>query len=460
MAMGEHETTRQGEFWIPAEKLPQSPGHPFYKQLNRLLESAGFDRFCEQLCRPFYADAGRDSIPPGVYFRMLFVGYFEGLNSQRGIAWRCADSRSLAEFLGFGHDEATPEHSSLTRIRKRLSEAVHEQVFAFMLRIAVQHKLYDGTKVAVDSTLLEADAAMKSIVRKDTGKDWKQYLTELTKEAGIAEPTAEDLARFDRKRENKKVSNQDWESATDPDARIAKMKDGTTHLAYKAENAVDVSSGLIVAATVHSADVPDGDSLQTTLVAAEVNRVRAGAESPVVAVAADKGYHKAETLATCQDWGIRTYIPERRQKSRRRWKGKPTSWRKAFHANRRRVRGQHGRRLQRLRSEYVERSFAHMCETGGARRTRLRGVGEVNKRWLMQAAAHNLGVVMRKLFGVGTPRSLQGGARGLRAGLRALVTALRGLAWALCALGESVCRQIHHHIEPRHVLIQTARRSA
>jgi hypothetical protein len=235
------------------------------------------------------------------------------------------------------------------------------------------------------------------------------------------------------------------------------MKDGTTHLAYKAENAVDVRSGLIVAATVFTADVPDGESLKTTLVAVEANRVRAGAESPVAEVAADKGYHKTETLAQCEAWGVRTYIPEARRK-KRKWTDKAESWRKAHRANRRRVRGKYGRRLQRLRSEYAERSFAHTCETGGARRTRLRGVHEVNKRWLMQAAAHNLGVMMRRLFGVGTPRSLQGASAARRAALGALCAALRRLGRALGAFARRFGRPIRPRRVGRRHFIRLARR--
>jgi hypothetical protein len=277
MAMGElgDGGGGQSEFWIPTEKLPRSPGHPFYVQLNKLLAQAGFDKFVEDLCRPFYADAGRPGIPPGVFFRMLFVGYFEGIGSQRGIAWRCADSRSLAEFLGCGPGEATPDHSSLTHIRRRIPTQVHEQVFAFVLGIAQKKHLLDGKTIAVDATTLEANAAMKSIVRKDTGESWREYLAGLAKEAGIEKPTAADLATMDRKRKDKKVSNDDWESPSDPDARIAKMKDGTTHLAYKAEHAVDLKSDLIVAAMIHPADTADGESVKTIVVAAQTHLIRA-----------------------------------------------------------------------------------------------------------------------------------------------------------------------------------------
>ena len=254
MALGRRQP-KQPDLWIAAPQLPASPGHPFYQKLNALLDEAGFDPFVEGLCQPYYADGvGRPGIPPGVYFRMLFIGYFEGLDSQRGIAWRCADSRSLQAFLGYLPSEATPDHSSLTKVRQRLPEVVHERVFAFVLHIADAQGLLQGKTVAVDATTLEANAAMKAIRRKDSGDDWKDYLKQLAAAAGLDSPTDEELRRFDRQRPDKKVSNAEWASPADPDSRIAKMKDGTTHLAYKAEHVVDLGSNLVLAAEVYHAD--------------------------------------------------------------------------------------------------------------------------------------------------------------------------------------------------------------
>jgi transposase len=404
--MGRRQTERQVDFWIATTDLPKSPGHVFYEKLNSLLAEADFDRYVEELCKEYYVnDSGRESIPPGVYFRMLFVGYFEGLNSQRGIAWRCWDSLSLRAFLGIPLNEATPDHSSLSKIRQRLPLLVHEQVFAFVLKVAQEKKLLRGKTVAVDATTLEANAAMKAIVRKDTGEDWKEYLKRLAAEEGIEDPTDEDLRRFDKKRP-KKVSNKEWESPTDPDSRITKMKDGRTHLAYKAEHAVDLESEFVLSAAIHTADQADSATLVPSVIQAQVNLVLAGSEQEVEEAVADKGYHKAETLADCEDLKTRTYIPEPKRE-KRNWEDKPESWRKATQANRRRVKGNRSKRLQRLRSEYVERSFAHVCETGGGRRTWLRGLEKVTKRYLMQVAAHNLGLLMRKLFGMGKPRTLQ-----------------------------------------------------
>jgi transposase len=323
MALGRRKRERQAELWVPTANVPAGPGHPFYERLNRLLAETGFDEYVEELCRPHYAEQrGRPSIPPGVYFRMLFVGYFEGLDSQRGIAWRCADSLALKAFLGYTLAEATPEHSSLTRVRGRLPESVHEQVFAFVLAIANRKKLLQGKTTGVDATLLEANAAMKSIVRRDTGEDYKDYLRRLAQEAGIDDPSDDDLKKFDKKRK-KKMSNQEWVSPSDPDARIMKMKDGRTHLAHKAEHAVDLESGLLLAATIHHGDRSDGESLRDTLIAAQTNLIWAGSEVEIKNVPVDNGYHANAALAQCQAWGLRTYAAEKNEPHRRKWTDKP-----------------------------------------------------------------------------------------------------------------------------------------
>jgi transposase len=421
MSMGRRPNERQAELWVPSADLPLSPGHVFYDKLNALLIEAAFDRYVEKRCQPHYAEGiGRESIPPGTYFRMLFIGYFEGLDSQRAIAWRCSDSLSLRAFLGIALSETTPDHSSLTKIRQRLPLEVHEQVFAFVLGIAHQKKLLRGKTVAVDATTLEANAAMKSIVRKDTGEDYREYLRRLMAEEGIDNPTDEEIRRFDKKRK-KKVSNKEWQSLTDPDSRITKMKDGTTHLAYKAEHVVDLDSEFVLAAAVHAADQADPATLVDSIVQAQVNLVLAGSEQEIEEAVADKGYHKAQTLAECQKWNTRTYIPEPKRK-KYNWEDKPQAWRQATAANRRRVRGARSKRLQKKRSELVERSFAHVCETGGGRRTWLRGLMNVSKRYVVQVAAHNVGLLMRKLFGFGKPRVLQG------AGGR-LIDMVRWLYW-------------------------------
>jgi transposase len=411
MALGKRKSEKQ-EAWVATTELPRSPGHPFYKQLNRLLAEDGFDAWLEKLCAPYYhATQGRPSIPPGVYFRMILVGYFEGISSQRGIAWRCCDSRSLAEFLGYGPTEETPDHSSLSRLAQRLPQEVHEAVFQRVLAIAVCKGLVNGKTVAVDSTTLEANAAMKSIIRRDTGEDWKAYVRRLMHEAGTIpadeQPSDEEIRRFDKRRKNKRVSNDQWVSTTDAQSSITQMKDGTTHLAYKAEHVVDLESEFVLAATVHEGIAADTDTLCDSLMEAQVNLDAADSEVEIRDAVADKGYHAAATIELCDDLSFRTYIPEPKREHRLRWTDKPPEYREAVYANRRRVKGNRGKRLQRLRSERVERSFAHVCETGGARRCWLSGLVKVTKRYLLQVAARNLGLILRKLFGTGTPRSLQ-----------------------------------------------------
>lgn len=416
MAMGRRKAERQEVLFVPAEDLPRSAGHPFYQALNRLLAGAGFDTWVEELCRPHYAQAerrGQPSIPPGVYFRMLLVGYFEGIDSQRGIAWRCADSLSIREFLGLPLDRRSPDHSSLTNIRKRLPEEVFEKVFQFVLKLAHDRSLISGKAVGVDSTTLEANAAMKSIVRRGTGEDWRAYVVRLMKEEGVVEPDAnpgdDEVRRYDRNRKDKKVSNEDWVSETDPGAKIARMKDGRTHMAYKAEHVVDLESDLILAAEVHAADRSDSETLLESLQEAQVNLIHSCEGLEIEEVAADKGYHSAEALSGCDDHGIRTYIPEPRRKHNLKWDDKPEGQRRVVENNRRRTRRAKGKALQKLRSERCERSFAHLCETGGMRRSWLRGLSDVSKRYQIAAAAHNLGRILLKLTGTGKPRTIRVG---------------------------------------------------
>ena len=400
MAMGKRKQ-RQEALFLLAEELPQSGGHPFYEKLNGLLAVAGFDRWVERRCAQYYNQAerrGQPSLPPGVYFRMLMVGYFEDLSSQRGIAWRCADSLSLRRFLGLPLHERTPDHSTLSLTRQRLPPEVFQEVFQFVLSIAAEKKLIAGKTVGVDSTLLEADAAMKSIVRRDTGEDWKEYIARLMREEGVIEaahePTDEEIRRFDKARKSKKVSNEEWVSQTDPDSRIAKMKDGRTHLAYKAEHVVDLKTDLLLAAEIRPATDADTDTLVDSVLQAQINLDAAGSDVQIEEAAADKGYHAAQTLELADSLGVRTYIPEPDRKHNRTWTDKPAEFRAAVVNNRRRVRRAKGKQLQRARSERCERTFAHVCDTGGARRSWLHGLVDVTKRYLIAAATHNLGRIL------------------------------------------------------------------
>ena len=416
MALGRRRDDQQ-QMWVSTRDLARSPGHPFYDALNRLLREADFDRRGEALCEPYYAKCGRPSVPPGTYFRMLFIGYFEGIDSQRGIAWRCADSLSLRDFLGIAPTARTPDHSTLTLIRQRLPLEVDEQVFGLVLEIAASEGLVDGKTIGVDATLVEANAAMKTIVRKGTREDWRAFVTRLAKEQGVEIEDDDDLRRFDKTRKGKKTSNVEWESSSDRDSRIMRMKDGTTHLAYKVEHAVDLETGIVVSAAAHAGNTGDGESLKESVLSAQANVEAVSPEAVVEEVVADKGYHKAESLAQVSEWGVRTYIPERRQKTRRRWTKRPAGHKAAVYANRRRLRGGRNGALQRRRSEVVERGFAHVCETGGGRRMWLRGLVNVHRWHLMRVAGLNLGTILRARIGRGTPRGL--------AALSAAVSALK-----------------------------------
>jgi transposase len=415
MAMGKRKALQESLF-VATEHLQQSAGHPFYQKLNVLLDEAKFDEWIEGRCEAYYEQeekCGRPSLVPGVYFRMLLIGYFEGIDSQRGIAWRCADSLSLRAFLSIPLDKGAPDHSTMTKTRQRLPAEVFEEVFQFVLGIAAAKELIAGKTVGVDSTTLEANAAMKSIVRRDTGEDWKEYVTRLMREEGVIgaeeQPSDEEIRRFDKKRKNKTVSNVEWQSPTDEDARIARMKDGTTHLAYKAEHVVDLKSELVLAAEIHPADHADTATLADSLAAAQIHLEKAGSEAVIEEAVADKGYHAAETIEMCDCFDIRTYIPEPKRAEQAKLADRPEEQRRAANNNRQRVKRAKSKALQRRRSEVVERTFAHICETGGSRRSHLRGLVNVTKRYLIAVAAHNLGRILRRLTGVGKPRSLQGG---------------------------------------------------
>jgi transposase len=409
---------RQEDLWITHTELATAPGHPFYERLNQLLDAENFDEFAESQCARFYAEAnGRPSLPPGTYFRLLMIGYFEGLDSERGIAWRAADSLALRQFLRIGLDEQTPDHSTISRTRRLIDVETHRKVFLWVLGVLADRGLLKGRTVGVDATTLEAHAAMRSIVRRDNGASYDEFLTGLARQSGIQTPTREDLARVDRKRK-KKGSNQEWVSPSDPDARITKMKDGTTHLAHKAEHAVDMESGAVIAVTLQPADQGDTTTIRETLgqagetVAHLVEReaAKAAEQEPQVPpsgieeVVADKGYHSGSTVQTIAEVPARTYIPEPKRK-RRKWVGKAAE-QKAVYGNRRRVRGPYGKRLLKKRGELIERSFAHCYETGGMRRLHLRGRENALKRQLIHVGAFNLSLILRRMLGAGTPREL------------------------------------------------------
>jgi transposase len=365
---------------------------------------------------------------------MLLIGYFEGLDSERGIAWRCADSLALRQFLGYELNQRTPEHSSLSVIRGRIDLETHREVFQWVLKVLAQSDLLKGKTIGIDATTLEANAALRSIVRRDTGQKYEEFLQELAKASGIESPTREDLAKLDRKRP-KKGSNEQWTNPHDPDAKITKMKDGRTHLAHKAEHAVDLETGAILAVTLQGADQGDTTTIEQTLseTANNLARVQDDPQAKehlrpkvMAELVTDKGYHSNETMRDLQQQEIRSYVSEPKYRGRRRWKDKAAE-QQAVYANRRRIRGKRGKRLLRKRGELLERPFAHCYETGGMRRTHLRGHARILKRLLVHVAGCNLGLLMRKLFGIGTPRGLQGLVLGF---IHALVRLTQGLGWA------------------------------
>jgi len=424
MAMGRRrKRVRQEELWTPTAALPVGASHPFYQRLNQILDEKRFDEYVETICERFYAgEVGRPGLAPGIYFRLLMVGYFEGIDSERGIAWRTGDSLSIRSFCRIALDESVPDHSTISRTRRLMDVETHQAVFQWVLQVLAEKKLLKGNSIGVDATTLEANAALRSIVRRDTGERYEEFLTRLAKESGIETPTREQLAKLDRRRA-KKGSNEDWTHRQDPDARIAKMKDGRTHLAHKAEHAVDMETGAIVAVTLHGADEGDTETIQETVAEAgeRITSVVAEADNSEMArrvsaegpreVITDKGYHSRAVVNDLAEWGVRTYCSEP-NRGRQRWQDRRREQR-AVYANRRRIRGERGRRLLRQRGEKLERWNQHLYDRGGMRRVHLRGRENILKRLVVHSGAANLGLLMRKLFGKGTPRSLQGRVRAI-----------------------------------------------
>jgi transposase len=442
MAMGRRwARIRQQALWTPTASLPVSASHPFYERLNQVLDQKRFDEFVEALCAPFYAETmGRPGLAPGIYFRLLMVGYFEGIDSERGIAWRASDSLSIRSFVRIALDETVPDHSTISRTRRLIDVETHQAVFQWVLAVLAERNLLKGNTLGVDATTLEANAALRSIVRRDTGERYNEFLARLAQQSGIQTPSREQLARLDRKRP-KKGSNDEWRHPHDPDARITKLKDGRTHLAHKAEHAVDLETGAIVAVTVQPADHGDSATIVETVAeageriaetAAETNREETGEvvnpQGPREVVT-DKGYHSKKVVSDLAEVRVRTYCSEP-ARGRQRWSGQRQE-QQAVYANRRRIRGERGKRLLRQRGEKLERWNEHLYDRGGMRRVHLRGRSNILKRLVVHAGAANLGLLMRKMFGAGTPRSLQGRLRSAFSRLTAVKRGLR-LPWSLC----------------------------
>jgi transposase len=416
MALGKRKPVEQPLF-ITLEEL-NVRSHPYYDSVNKVLDAHQFDPFVEQLCAKFYDDGGKGGRPglaPGIYFRCLMVGYFEGIDSERGIDWRCNDSHSLKLFLGVPMDKPAPDHSTISRTRRLIDHETHAEVFAYILKILANHGLIEGKTAGVDSTTLEANAAMRSIVRRDGGEGYQDFLTRLAKESGIETPTREDLAKLDKKRKSK-ASNDDWHNPNDPDAKITKMKDGTTHLAHKAEHAVDLGDnahGAILAVNVCDAASGDTATVADTLVLATENlaslkdddRVADKVSDPWMSEAVlDKGYHSKQGLLDLEEMNIRGYASEP-ARGRQKWDGQLDA-KDAVYANRRRIKSERGKRLLRSRGEKLERTFAHCYETGAMRHLYLKGRDNIAKRVLIHAAGFNIGLLMRVKYGLRKPRNM------------------------------------------------------
>lgn len=399
--------------WFRSE-LPSAPGHPFYNRLNEALDKAGFDSYCEQHCAPFYHHTlGRPSLAPGMYFRAMMIGFFEGIDSERGIAWRLADSLTLRQFLQIGLDERTPDHVTISRTRRLLDADIHHEVFNWVLHQLAQAGLIKGKTIGVDSTTLEANAAMKSIVRRDTHESYTEYLKRLAEAEGVEVPDQAAVRRMDRKRK-KKMSNEEWLNPNDPEAEITRMKDGRTALAYKAEQAVDMASGAIVAVTTHGGAAGDTETIGETVPEAGIAVAEVMVDETsegecavnaagIEEVVADKGYHSNDVLVGLSEMKLRTYISEP-DRGRRQWSGKEAE-KAAVYANRRRIGGARGKRLLAQRGERIERNFAHQYDTGGMDRMWVRGRENVHKKLLIQAAACNLALMLRAKYGSGKPKA-------------------------------------------------------
>ena len=406
MSLG-RQRERQADMLVSWAEIPRSPGHVFYDKLQAVLIAADFDAFVETQCAKEYAPRrGRPSLPPGRYFRMLLIGYFEGIDSERGLEWRCADSLSLREFLRLSEREGVPDHSWLSRTRSRLPLEVHDQVFTWVLERLAAHGLIKGERIGVDASTMEANAALRTIVRRDSGEGYREMLTRMARESGIETPTAEDLVRLDRNRKGKKLSNADWQSSTDPDARIAKLKDGRTHLAYKPEHAMDLDTGAVVTAEVHAADQGDTATMPDTLANAIEHLTAVDAaptpEAPAELIA-DKGYHSRDALKALDGGPWKSRISEPHRDGYSLWHGDDAA-RRAVYNNRTRLLSGVARQAFKLRAELVERGFALILDRGGMRRVWLRGRDNVQKRYLIHVAGYNLGLLMRLLTGAGTPR--------------------------------------------------------
>src|SRR5713101_7433103 len=399
----------QPEFWVAAQQLPTSPKSTFYSKLDETLESFGFAAKVRAICVPAYKQTGtgRPGIDPVVYLKMIMVGFFEDLPSERAIAARCADSMSIRAFLNYSLEEKTPDHSSFTVIRQRLGLEIYQQIFTLTLEALREHGLLRGKNLGIDSSVIEANASLRALVHRNTEEQYWDYVKRLAAENGIDPEDAVAVLRFDRHRPGK-GSNQEWVNPYDPDAKIGRTKDGATDMIYKPEAVVDLDTGAIVQAQVHPGDQADHKEMATRVLEAQQNINQAAGEKldtlTVNSVTSDKGYYAVNELQALQQEDIRTVIAD--PIDNRRLDKLELDEKKAVQAARRSTKSTSGKELLRRRGMHIERSFAHVLDCGGMRRTTLRGWENLNKRFKLAAAIYNLSQLMRKLFGIGTPKQL------------------------------------------------------
>lgn len=400
----------QPEFWVPAHQLAQSAKSTFYSRLDDTLESFGFANKVRQLCAPVYkqSSVGRPGIDPVVYLKMMMIGFFEDLGSERAIAARCADSISIRQFLNYELNENTPDHSSLSVIRMRLGEEIYQGILKLTLQALLDHGLLRGKNLGVDSSVIEANASLRALVNRNTQEEYWNYVKRLAAESGVDPENMDAVKKFDRKRRGK-GSNEEWVNPHDPDAKIGRKKNGATDMIYKPEAVVDLDTGAVVQAEVLPGDQNDHQEVATRVLQAQqaVNQVQGRDENciTVQTITSDKGYYSVDGLQSLQEEGIKTVIAD--PIKNRQLDKLVVEKQKAVQAAKRSVRSKYGKSLLRRRGMHIERSFAHILDCGGLRRTTLRGLENLNKRFKLAGAIYNLSQLMRKLCGFGTPKQLE-----------------------------------------------------
>lgn len=404
----------QPEFWIHADQVVQPAKCRFYSKLEATLESFGFAAKVRELCAPAYDKSGngRPGIDPAVYLKMMMIGFFEDLTRERAIAARCADSIAIRQFLHYELTEATPDHSSLSIIRQRLEGPIYDQVFTLVLAALQAHGLLRGKHLGIDSSVMEANASLRGLVNRNTGEAYWDYVKRLAAESGINPQDSAAVRKFDRKRP-KKMRNDEWENPDEPEAKIGPKKDGATDMIYRPEVVADLDTGAIVGAEILLGNQADHQAVCTHILAAQEAINTARAEPPEVltveTATADKGYFEVTQLVALQQEQIKTVIAD--PVSNRRLDKLDETGRQAVKAAHRSTQSKYGKALLRRRGMHLERAFAHILDCGGMRRATLRGRQNLNKRFKLAAAFYNLSQLMRKLFGIGTPRQCEAMAR-------------------------------------------------